>query len=134
MRRFILATAALVLAPAILLTYPSAFPTGTTVFHPDKTWSGYTVFDTPGEAGTALIDMNGNLLKRWTEVAAVPGPFRILPGGYVMGGTSRRRPHQEAPALIQVSWEGDVVWQFDRTELVEEEGEEPTWMARQHHD
>ena len=134
MKRLILGTAALVLAPAILLTYPSVFPTGTTIFHPDKTWSGYTVFDTPGEGGTALIDMNGNLLKRWTEVAAVPGPFRVLPGGYVMGGTNRRRPHQEAPALIQVSWDGEIVWKFDRTELVEEEGEEPTWMARQHHD
>ena len=134
MRRTILATAALVLAPSLLLAYQSVFPTGTTVFHPDKTWSGYTVFDTPGEAGTALIDMNGNLLKRRTAVASVPGPFRILPGGYVMGGTKLRRPHQEAPELIQVNWDGEIVWKFDRTELVEEEGEEPRWMARQHHD
>ena len=143
MRRPLLIIAALLLAPALLLTYPSVFPTGTTVFHPDKTWSGYTVFDTPGEGGTALIDMNGNLLKRWTEVAAVPGPFRILPGGYVMGGTNRRRPHQEAPELIQVNWDGEIVWKFDRTELVleeeeggedDEDGGEPTWMARQHHD
>jgi len=56
--------------------------------------------------------MNGNLLKRWTEVAAVPGPFRILPGGYVMGGTNRRRPHQEAPELIQVNWDGEIVWEY----------------------
>ena len=148
MKRPLLIIAALLLAPALLLTYPSVFPTGTTVFHPDKTWSGYTVFDTPGEGGTALIDMNGNLLKRWTEVAAVPGPFRILPGGYVMGGTNRRRPHQEAPELIQVNWDGEIVWKFDCTELVleeeeeeeeddgedDEDGGEPTWMARQHHD
>ena len=51
MRRPLLIIAALLLAPALLLTYPSVFPTGTTVFHPDKTWSGYTVFDTPGEGG-----------------------------------------------------------------------------------
>ena len=131
--------AAFILAPAILLTYPSVYPTGTTIFHPDKTWSGYTVFDTAEEGGTALIDMNGHLVKRWTEVAAVPGPTRILPGGYVVGGTTRRRPHQEAPELIQVSWDGEIVWTFDRTELVEpdedaEDGAAARWMARQHHD
>ncbi|HJO37562.1 MAG: aryl-sulfate sulfotransferase [Vicinamibacterales bacterium] len=122
-------------APTLLLTYPSVYPTGTTIFDPDRAWSGYTVFDTPGDGGTALVDMNGNLVKRWTEVAAVPGPARVLPGGDVVGGATRRgRPYQETPALIQVNWDGETVWRFDRTELVEAEGEDPTWMARQHHD
>mgnify|MGYP001184441909 FL=1 len=136
MKKLFLVTVVILLAPSLLHTYPSVsvFPTGTTVFHPDKTWSGYTVFDTPGEGGTAVIDMNGNLVKRWTEVAGVPGPFRVLPGGYVLGGTNRRRPHQEVPELIQVNWDGEIVWKFDHTELVEEEGKEPRWMARQHHD
>ncbi|MDP7239281.1 MAG: aryl-sulfate sulfotransferase, partial [Candidatus Latescibacteria bacterium] len=136
MKKLFLVSIVILLAPSLLHTYPSVsvFPTGTTVFHPDKTWSGYTVFDTPGEGGTAVIDMNGNLLKRWTEVAGVPGPFRVLPGGYVLGGTNRRRPHQEVPELIQVDWDGEIVWKFDHTELVEEEGKEARWMARQHHD
>jgi len=126
--------AALVLVPSLWLTYPTVYPTGTTIFHPDKTWSGYTVLDTPGESGTVIIDMNGNLVKRWTKIAAVPGPFRVLPGGFVIGGTNRRRPHQEAPELLQLDWDGEIVWKFERTELVEEEGKEPRWMARQHHD
>ena len=136
MKRPLLVIAALLLASALLVTYPSVFPTGTTVFHPDKTWSGYTVFGPPGEWGTAVVDMNGNLVKRWTEVAAVPGPFRILPGGYIVGGTTRRQPHQETPELVQLNWDGEVVWKFDHTELVEpdEEGEPARWMARQHHD
>ncbi|HSH75559.1 MAG TPA: aryl-sulfate sulfotransferase [Longimicrobiales bacterium] len=134
MRLLVVAIVAAVLTPATLFGYQSVFPTGTTIFHPDKTWSGYTILDTPGEAGAVLIDMNGNLLKRWPAVAAVPGPFRVLPGGYVVGGTNRRRPHQEAPELIQVDWDGEVVWRFDRTELVEHEGAAPRWMARQHHD
>ena len=138
MRRFILAAAALVLTPSLLLTYQSVFPTGTTVFHPDKTWSGYTVFDIRNgdntTAGAALIDMNGNLLRHWTEVGATPSPFRILPGGYVVGGSSSRQGHQEALELLQLNWDGEVVWKFDRTELVEDEGEDPRWMARLHHD
>ncbi len=138
MRRFILGTAVLVLTPSLLFTFQSVFPTGTTVFDPDKAWSGYTIFDireggdTP--AGAALIDMNGNLLRHWTEVAASPSPFRMLPGGYVVGGSNSRPEHQEGLELIQVNWDGEVVWKFDRTELVEEEGEDSGWMARQHHD
>ncbi len=124
----------LVLGSATLLTFPSVYPTGTTIYHPDKAWNGYTVFDTPAEQGAVMIDMNGTNVRQWTEITGVPGPFRILPGGYLVGGTVRRRPHQETPTLVQVNWDGDIVWTFDRTELVEEEGLPPTWMARQHHD
>jgi len=113
---------------------PSIYPTGTTIYHPDKAWNGYTVFDTPGEQGAVLIDMNGTLLKRWKEVAFVPGPARLFPGGDLMGGSARRRPHQEAFALVQVNWKGETVWKFDRADLVEEAGKPATWMARQHHD
>src|SRR5262245_22929130 len=116
------------------ITAPSVYPTGTTVYRPDKAWSGYTVFDTPGEQGAVLVDMNGTLLRRWTEVAAVPGPARLLPGGDLIGGSKRRRPHQEALALVQVNWKGETVWTFDHAELVEEPGKPSQWMARQHHD
>ena len=135
MRRLMMLTAAIVLTPSLLLTYQSVFPTGTTVFHPDKTWSGYTVFDLRVDGGgTALIDMNGNLVKLWTGVAAAPSSFRVLPGGYAMGGTRPRDGHQEALELVQLDWDGNVVWKFDRTELVEDEGQEPRWMVRLHHD
>ena len=129
-----LTVVALVLATPLLFTAPSIFPTGTTIYDPAKAWSGYTVFDTPNEQGAVMIDMNGNLLRRWPEVAAAPGPFRLLPGGDLIGGSARRRPHQEAFALLQVNWKGEVVWKFDRTELVDQTGKPSTWMARQHHD
>ncbi len=136
MKRLMMLAAALVLTPSLSLTFQSVFPTGTTVFHPDKTWSGYTVFEIRGEGeregGTVLMDMNGNVLKHWTEVTSAP--VRVLPGGYLVGGSSARRGRQEALELIQVDWDGEIVWKFDRTELVEEEGEEPRWMVRMHHD
>ena len=134
MKRLLIAAVAVVLARATIFTVPSIYPTGTTIYHPDKAWSGYTVFDTPNEQGAVLIDMNGALLKRWKEVAAVPGPVRLLPGGDVVGGSARRRPHQEALALVQVNWKGETVWKFDHADLVEEPGKPATWMARQHHD
>ena len=74
--------------------------TGTTIYHPDKAWSGYTVLDTPNSQGAVLIDMNGAPVHRWPGVTAVPGPARLLPGGDLIGGSTRRRPHQEAQALV----------------------------------
>jgi hypothetical protein len=134
MQRNLIALALLVLLSARSFTSPSIYPTGTTIYDPTKAWSGYTVFDTPNQQGAVLIDMNGNLRRRWPEVAAVPGPFRLLPGGDIVGGSSQRKPHQEALALVQINWKGDVIWKFDHTELVEESGKPASWMARQHHD
>ena len=101
-----------------LNAYPSVYPTGTTIYQPDKTWNGYVLHDAPDGHGAVLIDMNGNVVRQWKSIASVPGPFRILPGGFVMGGDTPRRPHQEAIALIQLDWEGNEVWRFDQLEQV----------------
>ena len=132
------------LAASTAIPFPSVYPTGTTIYQPDQTWNGYTVFDAPDGQGTILIDMNGNVQRQWTEIAAVPGPFRILPGGYVMGGDIRRQPHQEAIVLLQLDWDGNEVWRYDRMEQVvteetendegKTEGGETVWSSRQHHD
>ncbi|VFS67906.1 Uncharacterised protein [Raoultella planticola] len=36
--------------------------------------------------------------------------------------------------LIQVDWEGNITWKFDRYEQVSDPGHAPRWMARAHHD
>lgn len=134
MKRLAMLIGALCLLPATFLAYPSVYPTGTTIFKPDKAWNGYTLFDTPQQQGAVLIDMNGRVVKRWKEIAAPPGPFRMLPGGDIVGGAVQRRPHQEAIGFVQMNWEGAVVWKFDRTELVEVAGQSSVWASRQHHD
>ena len=78
--------------------------------------------------------MNGNLLRQFTNIDQVPGPSRILPGGFVMGGNTPREPHQEAIAIIQFDWDGQEVWRFDRTEEVKTEEGETVWASRLHHD
>ena len=125
---------AAVLIPSRFEAFPSVYPTGTTVFQPDKTWSGYTIFDTVDEQGAVLIDMNGNVIRHYTGIAAVPGPARMLPGGFVMGGDLPREPHQEAIAIVQYSWDGRETWRFDHTEEVQTEAGETVWAARLHHD
>ncbi len=98
--RLLTALAVVALFRVTLLTSPSVYPTGTTIYHPDEAWSGYTVLDTPNSQGAVLIDMNGAPVHRWPGVTAVPGPARLLPGGDLIGGSTRRRPHQEAQALV----------------------------------
>src|SRR5262245_25717910 len=93
---------------------PSVYPTGTTIYHPDQTWNGYTVFITPGSEGVVVIDMNGRTVKQWTGLSgAAGGPARILPGGSVIAGTGGGEPHQESPALVQLDWSGKETWRFD---------------------
>ena len=38
------------------------FPTGVTIYNPEKCWSGYTIFQA-AERGALLIDMNGNEVR-----------------------------------------------------------------------
>jgi hypothetical protein len=130
-----LCSMALVLAAIPLDGAPSVYPTGTTIFHPDKTWSGFTVFITPDTEGVIVIDMNGRVVKTWTGLSgAAGGPARVLPGGYVIAGTDGGAPHQESPALVQLDWNGKEVWRFDHAEQVKYAAGETAWSARQHHD
>jgi outer membrane protein assembly factor BamB len=120
---------------AALGAAPTIYPTGTTIYDPVRAWNGYTVFITPRDDGAILVDMNGSTVKQWRGFdGAAGGPARALPGGYVISGGPTRAPHQESNALIQLDWQGNVVWQFGRTEHVENADGESIWSARQHHD
>lgn len=117
----------------------TVYPTGTTVYDPEKCWNGYTVFQTNMHSGAnaaaALIDMNGNTVNLWKRLDGFPN--KILPGGYILGSTGMRDPQygfQDMLDLVQVDWEGNIVWQFSQYELVKDPEQKPRWMARQHHD
>jgi hypothetical protein len=114
--------------------YPTVFPTGTTVFNPEKCWNGYTIFPAHG-VGAVLIDMNGNVVNIWEGLHETPNA--ILPGGFVMGSTGVRNPkygHQDNRDLVQVDWDGKTIWKFNKYEYIEDPEEDPQWMALQHHD
>ena len=113
--------------------YPSVYPTGVTVYNPDKAWNGFTLL--PTKSGALLIDMNGREVNRWAGLAGFPN--KLLPGGSVFGSSGSRggdAAYQDQLDLLQVSWDGHVEWKWDHTELVHDEGKEPNYQARQHHD
>lgn len=113
---------------------PSVYPTGTTVYDPEKCWNGYTLMPING-VGAVLIDMNGNVVKVWKDFQGFPN--KLLPGGYCMGSLGLRDAefaYQDQTDVTQVDWDGNIVWSFNHKEYIEDEGKKPAWMARQHHD
>ncbi|ACL19865.1 conserved hypothetical protein [Desulfitobacterium hafniense DCB-2] len=113
---------------------PSIHPTGVTIYDPEKAWSGYTIMPVAG-VGAVLIDMNGNVIRNWVNLQGFPN--KLLPGGQVFGHLGIRDTafgYQDQTDLVQVDWDGNVVWKFDKKEYIEDSAYEPRWMARQHHD
>jgi hypothetical protein len=117
----------------------SVFPTGVVRSQPERCWQGFTLFQASifegQNAGAILVDMNGKVVKQWKGLEGFPN--KMLPGGFIMGSTAVRDPKisfQDMTDLVQVDWEGKVVWKFDRLEFIQDPGHEAQWMARQHHD
>jgi len=114
--------------------YPTVFPTGVTLYRPEFAWSGYTLLQA-ADVGALLIDPHGREVQLWKGLQGFPN--KLLPGGQVLGSTGQRDPRfavQDQWDLVQVDWDGKVVWKFDRLEQVRDGGQEPRWVARQHHD
>jgi hypothetical protein len=114
---------------------PSVYPTGVTIYDAPRAWSGYTVLSPLATPAVLVIDMNGNVVKRWDGFNnSAGGPARVLPGGGVIAASGARPPHQESLELVQRDFAGNVVWKFDRNEQVELRDAGTVWSARQHHD
>ena len=114
--------------------HPTIYPTGATIYNPEKAWSGYTVFNLIG-LGAMLIDMNGREIRLWEGLQGFPN--KIFPNGHILGSRGERSPKfgmQDQTDLVELDWDGNIVWKFDEFEYIEDEGETPRWMARQHHD
>lgn len=112
---------------------PFTYPTGVTRYNANKCFSGYTLINAL-DVGAVLFDMRGNVVRVWEDLQGFPN--KLLPGGYVLGSLGQRDGdygYQDQTDLVQVDWDGKIVWKFDRKEWVTDPSEEQ-WMARQHHD
>ena len=114
---------------------PSVYPTGTTIYDPARTWSGFTVLTLLGTQAVVVIDMNGREVKRWDGFNNVAGgPARVLPGGVVIAANGAHPPHQESLEIVARDYDGKVLWRFDHSDEITQRTGEQRWSARQHHD
>jgi hypothetical protein len=122
----------------LLATNPTAqtvYPTGTTIYDPERSWNGFTVLSPLGTQAVLVIDMNGTVVKRWDGFNnSAGGPARVLPGGLVMSASGARPPHQESLELVRRDFEGKELWKFSRGEQIPTREGGMVWSARQHHD
>src|SRR5438132_12191189 len=101
--------------------HPTIYPTGVTVYNKEKAYNGYTIY--PSAKGALLINMNGDEVQLWAGLGGFPN--KILPGGYVLGTTGEREGKyffQDQLDLVQVDWDGNIVWRFDKNQFVEDLG------------
>jgi hypothetical protein len=129
-----LAGASLALASVPVAAGPSVFPTGTTIYQPDRTFNGFTVVSTLDTKAVLVLDMNGRVVKRWDGLdVSAGGPARVLPGGVLIATTGAFPGHQESTALVAEDFAGNELWRFDRAEPIAIDGKQQS-SARQHHD
>ncbi len=123
-----------VLAAGPMAAAPSVYPTGTTIYQPDKAWNGFTVLSPLGTRAVIVLDMDGRVVKRWGAFdVSAGGPARVLPGGVVVASQGNLAGHLENDALVAEDFAGNELWRFDHAEKVDLGGK-PVWSARQHHD
>ncbi|MBW1667108.1 MAG: aryl-sulfate sulfotransferase [Deltaproteobacteria bacterium] len=126
----------MVMAVAVsVYAWPAVFPTGTTLYKPDKAFNGYTLYapnDAKGkalkpydtDAKAFLIDMNGNVVHTW-KLPFPPGDHGVLlPNGHylMLGVTKEAAPGRpgvgkyhmggEAGYLFELDWDGNIVFQY----------------------
>ena len=113
----------------------TVYPTGTTIYDPAKSWNGFTVLSPLATEAVLVIDMNGNVVKRWDGFNnSAGGPARVFPGGVVMSASGARPPHQESLELVRRDFAGNVLWRFSGAEQITTREGATVQSARQHHD
>lgn len=126
--------------------YPTIFPTGVTINKPDRAYNGYTILNplraTPH--GVPLIDMNGKVVHKWMNVEGQPA--KLLPNGNLLATLVYYDPNNwtqrksEGAAVVEMDWNGKVVWKFDKYEEKKRTPEmvlldtDTYWSSNAHHD
>lgn len=108
--------------------YPTVFPTGVTIYKPDRCWNGYTLCPDRG-APVLLIDMNGNVVHRWDVSTS---RARLLTNGHLViegktvgfhrlvgedGMTAKMRKFEQienlSKKILEYDWDGNLVWEYE---------------------
>ncbi len=111
----------------VALTYPSVYPTGTTIYQPEDAYSSYILVSDHSDRGNhasaavraesqvpaevRLIDMNGRLVHRWEVVPYFNKRSRLLPNGHLV----YVGPNE---TIYEYDWDSNVVWTHEGIDSV----------------
>lgn len=115
----------------------TVFPTGTTIYKPEKCFNGYTLYPSKKSGvGAVLVDMNGNVVRNWPKFDGYM--INMLPEGRILGGQIGRVSqeydhHVGCDDVVQEDWDGNVEWKFEKADEIDVDGKR-AWSARQNHD
>ncbi len=114
--------ALLIAAPAALFAFPSVYPTGTTIYKPDKCQNGFTVYATEVEGRGFRSDRHERKCRETVEEHEQPGPPGEDSEGRLHHGlhpgkvehVGREWKHPESTDLSIMDWDGKIVWNFPK--------------------
>ena len=115
----------------------TVFPTGTTIYNPEKCFNGYTLYPSKATGvGAVLVDMNGEVVRTWPNFMSFM--INLLPGGTLLGGQIGRVTkvydhNWGADDVVQETWDAKEEWRFAKADEIDV-GDGPKWSARQNHD
>ncbi len=106
---------------------PTIFPTGVTIYNPEKAYNSYVLFDGRDDRAH-LIDMQGNEVHQWPysgwPVEMIDPDSADGKKGHVLGQKEPDPFNNET--VIEMDWDGNIVWEW---------GEQaPSGKAGQDHD
>lgn len=106
---------------------PSIFPTGVTIYDPDKAYNCYVLFDGRDDRAQ-LIDMQGTAVHSWPYSG---WPVEMIDPAYANGERGHLLGQKEKDAfanetVIEMDWDGTIVWEWGK--------EAPGGKAGQDHD
>lgn len=110
--------------------YPTVYPTGVLRYNPEKAWSGYTIMPLHN-LGSLLIDMNGREVRLWKHFEGFP--TKIFPDGTILASSGVRNPKyglQDQRDLVQIDFDGNIQWKWNKAEYIDDPGEEAAWIFR----
>ena len=93
-------------------------------YNPTNSYRGYTLLATNrGGYYANLIDMEGRVCHRWHHPEGITYGY-LLPNGHLLFRSRMARGGNEGPefggrslSLIELDWEGNVVWQFSPSDV-----------------
>jgi hypothetical protein len=94
---------------------PSVFPTGVTIYDPEKAYNCYVLFDGRDDRGH-LIDMNGNVVKSYPysgwPIEMIDPAQHDGKQGHVLGQKEPDAFNNEN--VIEMDWDGNIVWEWGK--------------------